>query len=305
MSVDPVRPRATLDPAWLDRLAPARLFSLEGRVAIVTGAAGGIGRWLAAGFGLAGAKVLVTDRQRDPSRDLAAALRDAGVDARPLCADLADESAPGRIVGGALEAWGRVDILVNNARIHRRIAMLEVTRELLDTVWRIDFIRAYELSQMAARQMIDQGGGAIIHVGSVNTAIGLEDVSLMGPAKAALTQLAKTMTVEFAHRGVRTNVLAPGFLDTPANATHWRHPTRAPWILDRTPMARPGHPAEMVGPALLLASDAGSFISGQTIYVDGGFTAGSRWDVPSGTGQAEYQAWVDAGRPSGPRIPGR
>ena len=296
MSVDPARVPVALDPAWLDRLAPGRLFSLDGRVAIVTGAAGGIGRWLAAGFGLAGARVLLTDRHHDPSSAIAAELRDAGVDARPLCADLEDESSPGRIVDGALEAWGRVDILVNNARIHRRIPMLEVTRDLLDHVWKIDYIRAYELSQIAARHMVDQGGGAIIHIGSISTEVGLEDVSLMGPAKAALVQLAKAMTVEFAHLGVRTNVLAPGFLETPADASHWRHPTRGDWILDRTPMSRPGHPAEMVGPALLLASDAGSYISGQAIYVDGGFGAGSRWDVPAGTGQAEYRAWIEAGR---------
>jgi NAD(P)-dependent dehydrogenase (short-subunit alcohol dehydrogenase family) len=301
MSVDPARSGDALDPARLEGLSPAGLFSLEGRVAVVTGAAGGIGRWLAAGFGLAGARVLVTDRDRDPTCGVAGELREAGIDAQPLCVDLDDESSPRRIIDGALEAWGRVDVLVNNARIQRRIPMLEVTREILENVWKVDYIRCYELSQIAARHMVERGGGAIIHVGSINTAIGLEDVSLMGPAKAALSQLAKAMTVEFAHLGVRTNVIAPGFLDTPANRTHWTHPTRADWILDRTPMARPGHPAELVGTALLLASDAGSFISGQTIYVDGGFTAGSRWDVPAGTGQAQYRTWIDAGRPIGGR----
>lgn len=300
MSADPEHShQEPFDPAWLERLAPARLFSLEGRVAIVTGAAGGIGRWLAAGFGLAGAKVLVTDRDPDPSCGIAKALESVGIEVRPVCVDLDDESSPQRIVDGALEAWGRVDILVNNARIHRRIAMLEVTRDMLEHVWKVDYIRCYELSQIAARHMIDQGGGSIIHVGSINNVVGLEDVSLMGPAKAALTQLAKAMTVEFAHRGVRTNVLAPGFLDTPMNVTHWTHRTRGQWILDHTPMSRPGHPAEVVGAALLLASDAGSFISGQTIYVDGGFTSGSRWDVPPGTGLAEYQTWLGAGRPIG------
>jgi len=300
MSAEPVPAREEpFDPAWLERLEPARLFSLEGRVAIVTGAAGGVGRWLAAGFGLAGAKVLATDREHDPSCGIARTLEAAGIEVRPLCVDLDDEASPRRIIDGALEAWDRVDILVNNARIHRRMAMLEVTRELLEHVWKVDYIRCYELSQIAARLMIDQGGGSIIHVGSINNLVGLEDVSLMGPAKAALSQLAKVMTVEFGHLGVRTNVIAPGFMETPANISHWTHGTRAPWILDRTPMGRPGHPAEVVGVALLLASDAGSFISGQTIYVDGGFSSGSRWDVPSGTGLAEYKAWIEAGRPVG------
>ena len=97
------------------------------------------------------------------------------------------------------------------------------------------------------------------------------------------------MTVEFAHLGNRTNAIAPGFMDTPMNAGHWTHETRAQWIMDRSPMCRPGHPAELVGACLLLASDAGSFISGQTIYVDGGFLAGSRWNVPPGAGLRSYR----------------
>jgi NAD(P)-dependent dehydrogenase (short-subunit alcohol dehydrogenase family) len=86
-------------------------------------------------------------------------------------------------------------------------------------------------------------------------------------------------------------------MDTPMNATHWTHPTRAPWILSRTPMGRPGHPAELVGAALFLASDAGSFVSGQTMYVDGGLTAGSRWNVDPGEGARMYDRWRAAGSP--------
>lgn len=88
---------------------------------------------------------------------------------------------------------------------------------------------------------------------------------------------------------IHTNALAPGFLATPMNATHWGDGTRAPWIFGRTPMCRPGHPAELVGACLLLASDAGSFITGQTIYIDGGFTAGSRWNVPLDDGLRAYR----------------
>jgi NAD(P)-dependent dehydrogenase (short-subunit alcohol dehydrogenase family) len=175
--------------------------------------------------------------------------------------------------------------------------MLDVDRELHEEIWRIDYTRCYELSQAAARVMKEQGGGSIIHIGSLNNQVGLEDVSMLGPTKAALSQLAKVMTVELARFGIRTNVLAPGFMDTPMNATHWEHPTRAPWIFDRTPMSRPGHPAELVGTAVLLASPAGSFISGQTIYVDGGLTAGSRWNEGPGSGLATYRAWVAAGKP--------
>jgi NAD(P)-dependent dehydrogenase (short-subunit alcohol dehydrogenase family) len=280
---------------WLERIETSRLFSLRGKVAIVTGGAGGIGRWLSAGLATAGAAVVVTDRDAKATEAVAGALVDVGLRAVPLVVDLENGDAAAQIVGATVERLGRVDVLINNAGINARIPMLEVTTELLEHVWRIDYIRGYELSQAAARVMIAQGGGAIIHISSLNNSIGLEDVSMLGPTKAALSQLAKGMTVEFGHLGVRTNAIAPGFMATPMNAGHWTHETRAPWIMDRTPMCRPGHPAELVGACLLLASDAGSFVSGQTIFVDGGFTAGSRWNVAPGTGLTTYQERYAAG----------
>jgi NAD(P)-dependent dehydrogenase (short-subunit alcohol dehydrogenase family) len=287
----------TLDAEWLDRLPPEHLFDLRGKVACVTGAAGGIGQWVSAGLAAAGASVLVTDRELGPAASLVSALERSGWEAAALAVDLEDSDAAERIADGAVERFGRLDVLVNNAGVNRRLGMLDVTTELLEEIWKVDFIRCYELSQAAVRVMLRQGnGGSIIHVSSLNNAVGLEDVSMLGPTKAALSQLAKGMTVEFARFGIRTNALAPGFMDTPMNASHWTHETRAPWIFDRTPMCRPGHPAELVGTCLLLASDAGSFISGQTIYVDGGFLAGSRWNVPLGTGLAAYRERVGRGR---------
>jgi NAD(P)-dependent dehydrogenase (short-subunit alcohol dehydrogenase family) len=277
------------EPDWFDRLAPERLFSLTGKVALVTGAAGGIGSWLSAGLAKAGAAVVVTDRDAQPAKAVADALVAAGLKAAELAVDLEDDGSPERLVRFAVERFGRLDVLVNNAGINRRLPMLEVTTELLEHIWKLDYIRCYELSQAAVRVMLGQGAGSIIHISSLNNQIGLEDVSMLGPTKAALSQLAKGMTVEFGHLGIRTNALAPGFMATPMNASHWTHETRAPWIMDRTPMCRPGHPAELIGTCLLLASDAGSFISGQTIYVDGGFLAGSRWSVPPFTGLEAYR----------------
>jgi NAD(P)-dependent dehydrogenase (short-subunit alcohol dehydrogenase family) len=291
------RSPALIDPLWIERLDPARLFSLDGRVAVITGAAGGVGRYLAAGFGLAGARMLATDRDADGLHAVAAELGALGVRVEPFAWDLGEPDSAERIAQEAASRLGGLDILVNNAGINRRVPMTEVDRETHEEIWRVDYLRCYELSQAAARRMKEAGGGAIIHIGSLNQRVGLEDVSMVGPTKAALGQLAMAMTIELARFGIRTNVLAPGFLDTSMNATHWDDPTRGTWIMDRTPMSRPGHPAELVGAALLLASPAGSFISGQTILVDGGFSSGSRWDVPPGTGLAEFRAWVAAGRP--------
>ena len=284
---------SVFEPELLDRLAPERLFDLHGKVACVTGAAGGIGKWLSAGFAAAGASVLITDREPEALAAVAAALQQRGWRTEALAVDLEDADAAERIVTGAVDRLGRLDILVNNAGVNRRIGMLEVTTDLLEHIWKVDYTRCYELSQASVRVMMRQGsGGSIIQISSLNNAVGLEDVSMLGPTKAALSQLAKGMTVEFGRFGIRTNALAPGFMDTPMNASHWTHETRAPWIMDRTPMCRPGQPVELVGTCLLLASDAGSFISGQTIYVDGGFLAGSRWNVPPGTGLSIYRGFT-------------
>lgn len=291
-----------LDDAWLEHLSPGKLFGLENKVAVVTGAAGGIGRWLAVGLAAAGASVLLTDRPGTPLAAIKAAITERGGQAAVLGVDLEDGDAAKRIVSGAVAAFGRHDILINNAGINQRLPMIEVPKELLDHVWEIDYIRCYELAQVAARTMIGQGaGGAIVHIASVNVAVGLEDVSLLGPTKAALSQLAKGMAVELAHHDIRTNAIAPGFMVTPINATHWDDPTRAPWIMGRTPMCRPGHPAELVGACLLLVSAAGSFITGQTIIVDGGFTAGSRWNVPAETGIEAFRQHGGYCRPEADR----
>jgi NAD(P)-dependent dehydrogenase (short-subunit alcohol dehydrogenase family) len=274
-------PAADLDPIWLEHLAPDRLFSLDGKVALVTGAAGGIGRWLSAGLAAAGARVVMTDRDDEGVTNRMASWSARGWETTFLKVDLEDDDAVDRIVRGAIDAFGHVDILVNNAGINQRVPMLDVPDDVLEHIWQIDYVRQYQLAREAARVMIAQGdGGAIVHLSSLNTAVGLEDVSLLGPTKAALSQLTKGMAIELAEHGIRTNAIAPGFMATPINATHWDDDTRAPWIMGRTPMCRPGHPAELVGVCLLLVSDAGSFITGQTLFVDGGFTAGSRWNVP-------------------------
>jgi NAD(P)-dependent dehydrogenase (short-subunit alcohol dehydrogenase family) len=275
---------------WFNRLAPAMLFTLEGKVAVVTGAAGGIGSWLSAGLAQAGASVLLTDRDLGPTQSVADELCAHGLKAAAFAADLAEDDAPQSIVNAARERFGRLDVLINNAGVNKRMPILEVDRKTMEELWVVDYRSVFELSQAAARVMIAQGGGSIINISSLNNVVGLEDVSIIGPAKAALTQLTKVMTVEWSRYGIRANALAPGFMDTPMNATHWTDPTRAPWIMDRTPMCRPGHPAELVGLCLLFASDAGSFISGQIMYVDGGFLAGIRWNVPPGAGLAEFLA---------------
>lgn len=270
-----------LDADAVRALAPPALFSLEGKVAIVTGAAGGLGRWLAAGLGAAGASVLATDLDEQGLEELDGALAGAGVRCATVVVDLGDEDAPERIVAAAVERLGGVDVLVNNAAVNRRMPILEMDRDSWDWITRIDLRLPYFLSQAAARRMIDQGtGGAIVSISSLNVLLALEQISVYGPAKAGLSQLTKVMALEWAEHGIRANAIAPGFMDTPLAAPIWADDDMRRWIFNRVPVERPGLPSELVGACLLLASDAGSFLTGQTLHVDGGASAGGRWFHP-------------------------
>jgi NAD(P)-dependent dehydrogenase (short-subunit alcohol dehydrogenase family) len=262
-------------------LAPSTLFSLEGRVAVVTGAAGGIGRWLAAGLGSAGADVLVTDVDESALADVESALRTAGLEVAAAVVDLDRDDAPDLVVDAALGRFGGLHVLVNNAAVNKRAPILEMDQATWDRITRLDLRLPYFLSRRAAEQMIEQGtGGSIISISSLNAFYALEHISVYGPAKAGLSQLMRVMALEWVGHGIRANAIAPGFMDTPLAAPIWADPERRRWIFNRVPMERPGRPDELIGACLLLASQAGSFITGQTLIVDGGSLAGGRWFTP-------------------------
>jgi NAD(P)-dependent dehydrogenase (short-subunit alcohol dehydrogenase family) len=264
----------------IEALRPAGLFSLEGRAAVITGAAGGIGRWLSAGLGAAGAAVLLTDVDEPGLEELAATLREAGIEAQTLVADLQADDAPDRIVGGAVERLGGLDVLVNNAGVNRRMPILEMDRDTWSFITEVNLRVPYFLSQAAARVMRERGAGSIVNISSVSSVFALEQISVYAPSKAALSNLTRVMALEWAAAGIRANAIAPGFIDTPLAAPIWEHPDRSRWLMNRVPMRRPGRPDELVAACQLLASDAGSFLTGQTIIVDGGFFAGGRWFTP-------------------------
>ena len=270
----------TLDAAGIHALQPGGLFSLEGRTAVVTGAAGGIGRWLAAGLGAAGAKVLLTDLDDEGLAEVQGALADAGVEAGMLVTDLLGDEAPEQIVAAAVERFGGLDILVNNAGINRRMPILEMDRDAWELITALNLRVPYFLSRAAAGAMRERGGGAIVNISSLSALYALEQISVYAPSKAALSNLTRVMALEWAPLGIRVNAIAPGFMDTPLAAPIWEHPDRRRWLLNRVPLKRPGRPDELVAVCQLLASAAGSFLTGQTIVVDGGFLAGGRWFTP-------------------------
>lgn len=271
----------TLQAESVAQLRPEVLFGLKDKVAVVTGAGGGLGAWLSAGLAAAGAQVLLTDHPRCSTRETAAAIRESGATVHEHKCDLTEDNAADCIIEAAVARFGRVDILVNNAGTNKREPIFEVSRQTWDLISTVDLRLPYELARAAAKVMSQKGnGGSIIHIGSLNNAIGLEGVSVYGAHKAALCQLAKSMSVEWARYRIRVNALCPGFMLTPLSKPLWDDPQKGTWILDRSLLKRPGYPEELIGILLLLASEAGSFITGQTMYVEGGWLAGTPWSEP-------------------------
>lgn len=254
-----------------------RLFSLAGKTVLLTGAYGGIGQVLARALAEAGATVGVHGRELDRAQQICAQIEAAGGHAMPLTADLQQVEACHKLVEEAREAMGRLDILVNCAATNRRKPISEVTQADFDTIVAVNLRSVYFLSQAAQPLMAGQGGGKIIHIGSINSFYGLDTVSVYGATKGGLAQLTKVMAVEWAADNIQVNCVTPGFFLTPLSKSLWEDEQKARWFRRRLPTRRPGQPEELVGAVLLLAAPASSYITGQNIVVDGGFLAGGSW----------------------------
>lgn len=258
---------------WLQR------FSLDGRVALITGAGGGIGRAFAWALAEAGATVAAHDRTLDDLAPARALLGAHGLSAGEFQADLEDAAAAPDLVERVRARYGRLDILVNCAAFIARGRIDDMDPGTFDKVVAIDVRAPYFLARAAHPIMRAGAGGSIVNVGSVNSFFGLDTVSLYGLSKGALAQFTKAAAIEWAADRVRVNSITPGFIHTPVNAVAlWGNDRRRSWILDRVPMARAGLPDDLIGALLYLASDASAFVTGQTIVVDGGFLAGGSWD---------------------------
>lgn len=253
-----------------------QLFSLGGKVALITGASGGIGSVLAQGLAAAGATVALNGRTQAKLEQVQQAVVAAGGTAASFAADLSNVEAIEPLLDGVAQRFGRLDILVNCAGINRRMPMRDVTPDTYDEIMSTNLRAVYFLSQQAALRMADQGGGKIINIGSVTAAVGLNDVSVYGMTKSAMVLLTKTMAIEYAPQNIQVNCLCPGFIATELTVPLWTS-ERRDWILSRVPARRPGTPADLVAMAVCLASRASDFTTGQAIYVDGGFTAGNAW----------------------------
>lgn len=245
---------------------------LENRIALVTGAARGIGFAIAKRFATEGAKVVVADVDEKAGVDALAAL---GENALFIACDVGDRAAVERTIAATVERFGALDILVNNAGIIHTADFLEISEWDFDRVLRVNLKGAFLAGQAAAKEMVKQAQagrkpGSIINLSSVNSVVAIPNQVPYAVSKGGIQQLTKVMALSLASHGIRVNAIGPGSIATDILAGVAKDKAAKRRLLSRTPMQRIGTPNEIAGIAAFLASDDASYISGETIFADGG-----------------------------------
>jgi NAD(P)-dependent dehydrogenase (short-subunit alcohol dehydrogenase family) len=250
------------------------LFDLSGRVAIVTGAASGLGAAIAHGLAVFGARVVAADVDEGGIDAVARHIALAGQDALAIRCDVTRAEEVRTLVERSVAAYGRLDVLVNNAGIGRRAPAVEMTEAQWDEVQAVDLKGAFLCAQAAGRVMIRQGGGRIINIASIAAQVGVTTGNAnYAAAKGGLVSLTRTLAIEWAKHNVLVNAIAPTHFRTPLIERSLQNPELHDYFLRNIPLGRVGEPHEIVGPVVFLASDAASMVTGITLNVDGGHTA--------------------------------
>jgi NAD(P)-dependent dehydrogenase (short-subunit alcohol dehydrogenase family) len=248
-------------------------FDVTGRVALVTGAARGIGRACALALARAGADVALGFRDREAGGDVAQAIRALGRRALPLQMDVTRRDQIASAVAEAHRAFGRIDILVNNAGIGPPRPAESVTEEDFDATLAVNLRGTFFVSQAVGRLMIGAGGGRIVNLSSQAGFVALPTESVYCMTKAAIAHLTKCLAVEWAAHGINVNAVAPTFIRTPGTVKWLADETFRQELLARIPLGRVGEPADVAAAVVFLASPAASMITGATLMIDGGWTA--------------------------------
>ncbi len=249
-------------------------FRLDGKAAIVTGGSKGIGKAFAEALAEAGAHLSLVARTQADLDATAQQIREAtGQRVMTYAADLGELEQIQPAVHAVTAEYGRIDILVNNAGVINRAPALEYTPEMWDEIMRINIRGAFFMAQACAKVMAEQGGGKIINTASLLSAIGVPFIPAYTASKGGLGQLTKSLAVEWAQHNINVNAIAPGYFKTDNTQALQNDPERNAIIVNRVPFHRWGNLAELQGAVVFLASEAASYVTGQLIFVDGGWTA--------------------------------
>lgn len=249
-------------------------FDLTGKAALVTGASRGIGRSIALALAESGADLVLNSRKADALEKVAQEVEERGRRAVVVAADLTDRDAAQGMVAAALAGLGRLDVIVNNAGgTAFMVPFTDLRFAGWEKVMRLNVDSAVHVLQAVGPHLIERGSGSVINVASVAGLGGTPALSPYGASKAALISLTRSLALEWAHAGVRVNALCPGWTATELNRNLWEDEKASAGMVATIPLGRWGRAQEMAGPAVFLASEASSFMTGQLVVVDGGQTA--------------------------------
>jgi NAD(P)-dependent dehydrogenase (short-subunit alcohol dehydrogenase family) len=248
-------------------------FDLSNKAAIVTGGGKGIGKAIALALAGAGAKVAVASRTQEEIDAVAEEIRSGGGEALAKAADVSASDQVDALVEATLEAFGSLDIVVNNAARSFMRPMIELREDGFDKTFNTNVKGPFLLGRAAAKHMIDHGGGRIVNVTTVGAERGGQMIGVYHASKAALKMLTMCMEAEWSEHGILVNAVGPGFTRTEFSKPLWSQPGVEEMIATRVPMGRIAEPEDIVGTVLFLCSEASGFITGQSIYVDGGSMA--------------------------------
>ncbi len=252
-------------------------FQLDGKVSLVSGASRGIGRAMAEGLAGAGSELVIAGREIATLTPVAKQIaEETDRTILPIQADISNLQEIESLVERTVKTFGRLDVLVNNAGVNVRNPALDFTEEDWDFVTDVNLKGAFFLAKACGKIMEKQGGGKVINTLSLTSAIGLPTSVAYTAAKGGLLQLTKLLAVEWAEHNIQVNGIAPGFIRTEMTAPA-REDGRNEWILNRTPAYRWGEPEDLAGLTIFFASNASDFVTGQMVFVDGGFMSGSDW----------------------------
>ncbi|MFJ7637985.1 SDR family NAD(P)-dependent oxidoreductase [Peribacillus sp. NPDC097206] len=250
-----------------------RRFNLENKVAIVTGGNRGLGKAISLALAEAGADIVIVGRNEEKNKEVVAEVKEYGRAVISIPTDLRDISATKEMMGTVVRHFGKIDILVNNAGISHTQLAFDISENDWDKVMDLNVKSLFFCCQSAGKVMKEQGYGKIINLASVAGAVGDYGIAPYTASKAAVINLTRSLALEWVRHGIQVNAIGPAYIETELNRQELSNPKIRAKLIGKTPMNRLGEPEEITGAVILLASEASSFITGQTIYIDGGWLA--------------------------------